>query len=321
MMGRKRFHFNPVTHRFEAITPSLALRLIRFGVPALLAVILSFGIKFSQGRMLPDPKASKLQADKETILDQYLQVSERLNRMETDLNEIQIRDDELYRAFYQMDPMSASLREAGLGGTDRYAYLEGYESSPVMLTLTRKADMAGVKLEIQSGSFEEVQAKADYHWDMLSHAPSIQPVSLQEFYWVSSVFGYRTDPISKRRTMHRGMDFAGRPGINIHATGDGVVLRTKNSRTGFGKEVLIDHGFGYVTRYGHLQDFLVEKGQGIKRGHVIGRLGSTGKSTGPHLHYEVRHYGLAKDPRNFFSDDLTAEEYSRIVSLNGIVDN
>jgi murein DD-endopeptidase MepM/ murein hydrolase activator NlpD len=320
-MGGKKYYFNPDKHRFEAIKPDLGRLLVRIGVPALAAVLLSFGIKFSLGESLPDPKEMKLQEEKEAGLARYLQVSERLMRIESSLSEIQNRDDQVYRAFYQMDPLATSLREAGLGGTDRYAYLEGYESSSFLLSLTRKVDRAGVKLEIQSGSFEEVQSHADYHWNMLNHIPSIQPVSLEDYFWVSSAFGYRTDPMSKRRTMHKGMDFAGRTGIKVYATGDGVVVRTKDSRTGFGKEVLIDHGFGYVTRYGHMQSILVHRGQQVKRGSVIGTLGSTGKSTGPHLHYEVRHFGLAKDPRNYFSDDLSAEEYSRIVSLDGAVDN
>ena len=121
--------------------------------------------------------------------------------------------------------------------------------------------------------------------------------------------------------MHRGLDFAGRKGLNVYATGDGVVVRTKVSRTGFGQEVLIDHGFGYVTRYGHMNSILVQMGQEIKRGNIIGTLGSTGKSTGPHLHYEVRHYGRAMNPKYFYSEDLSPTEYSEIVGLAGPVDN
>jgi murein DD-endopeptidase MepM/ murein hydrolase activator NlpD len=320
-MGKQRFHFNTVTHRFEAIKPSLGNRLLRFGLPAIFTVILSLGIRFTLGRYLSNPKEIKLLAEKEAIVDQYLKVEERVAQLESIILDLQTRDDRIYRSFYQMDPLSASLREAGHGGSEQYLNLQGYASTPVMLDLTRRVDMAGVKLEIQSGSFNEVLSKARYHQNLISHTPSIQPISLQDYFWVSSVFGYRTDPMSKRRAMHRGVDFAGREGLNVYATGDGVVMRTRDSRTGFGKEVLIDHGFGFVTRYGHLKDILVHRGQEIRRGTIIGTVGSTGKSTGPHLHYEVRLYGVAKDPRNYYSDDLDPQEYALIVSPGGLVNN
>jgi len=246
---------------------------------------------------------------------------DRVREIETSIGELQCRDDNIYRSYYQLEPISAALREAGLGGAEQYSNLQGYESSHFMIDLTRRIDMADIRLDIQSGSFTDLLSKAEYQKQLLDHKPSIQPISLQNFYWISSAFGYRTDPMSKRRTMHRGVDFAGRKGLNVYATGDGVVVRTKVSRTGFGKEVLVDHGFGYVTRYGHMNSILVQMGQEIKRGSIIGTLGSTGKSTGPHLHYEVRHYGRAVNPKHFYSEDLSPTEYSEIVALGGPVDN
>ncbi len=295
--------------------------MLRYGLPLILAVLLSLGIRFSLGRSITNPKEIKLLAEKEAFLDQYLTIEERVKELEAALQDLQHWDDHIYRSFYEMEPIPASLREAGLGGVDHYSNLEGYESSPVMIGLTERIDMAGVRLDIQANSFNDLLSKAQYHRQLIDHRPSIQPVSLQDFYWISSVFGYRTDPMSKRRSMHKGVDYAGRIGLNVYATGDGVVIRTKVSRTGFGREVLIDHGFGYVTRYGHLQSILVHMGQKVNRGTVIGTLGSSGKSTGPHLHYEVRHYGSAKNPKHFYSEDLSPEEYARIVNLAGSVDN
>ena len=316
-MSRQNFHFNSVTHRYEASRPGPWMRLLRYGLPIALALILSLGIRYSLGHYITNPKEIKLLAEKEVIIDQYLSVEERVHELEATLSEIQHWDDNIYRSFYELDPISPSIREAGLGGAEQYSNLQGYESSPVMIDLTQMIDMAGVKLDIQKSSFEDLISRAEYHRELIDHKPSIQPISLQDFYWISSVFGYRTDPMNKRRAMHRGVDFAGRVGINVHATGDGVVVRTKVSRSGFGKEVLVDHGFGYVTRYGHLQSILVHNGQKVKRGNVVGTLGSTGKSTGPHLHYEVRRYGVAKNPKHFFSEDLSPEEYTKIVSLAG----
>jgi len=320
-MGKQDFHFNPVTHRFEASKLSLGNLLLRYGLPAVLAVILSFGIRYSLGKQISNPKEIKLLAEKEGLINHYLTVEERVSELEASIGELQYRDDNIYRSYYQMEPISAALREAGLGGAEQYSNLHGYESSQVMIDLTRRIDMADVRLDIQQGSFNDLLSQAEYHRQLLDHKPSIQPISLQNFYWVSSLFGYRTDPMSKRRTMHRGVDFAGRIGLNVYASGDGVVVRTKVSRTGFGKEVQVDHGFGYVTRYGHMNSILVHRGQEIKRGSIIGTLGSTGKSTGPHLHYEVRHYGVARNPKHFYSEDLSPTEYSEIVGLAGPVEN
>ena len=153
------------------------------------------------------------------------------------------------------------------------------------------------------------------------HKPSIQPVSLENFYWISSVFGYRIDPIYKHRAMHRGVDFAAAIGTPVYATGDGVVKWTRVASNGYGKEVVIDHGFGYTTRYGHLHEILVHAGQKIKRGNVIGTLGDSGKSTGPHLHYEVRENDRALDPKHYYAEDLSPEEYSEIISLSEKVNN
>ena len=214
-----------------------------------------------------------------------------------------------------MDPIPQSIREAGLGGSERYNDLKGYGTSQLMIDLAKRADLVDVHLDIQSQSFRDLLIKAGQHAKLMQHKPSIQPISLQDFYWISSVYGYRQDPMSHRRTMHKGVDFAGMEGLNVYATGDGVVKYIKISRSGFGKEIMIDHGFGYTTRYGHLSSILVHQGQKIKRGMVIAKLGSTGKSTGPHLHYEVRQYNTAKDPRHFYAEDLSPEEYSRIVSL------
>lgn len=320
-MRKQRFQFNPVTHRFEVSKPGLKEISMRFGLPLFLALILSFGIRFSLGRHLDNPKEIKLLAEKEVLMDQYLTIEERVSELEALISEYQHWDDHIYRSFFELDPLSSSLREAGLGGAERYSNLQGYESSETMIDLTRRVDMANVKLDIQNNSFNELLSRADYHNQLMMHKPSIQPISLKDFYWISSVFGYRTDPMSKKRAMHRGVDYAGRIGLNVYATGDGVVIRTRDSRTGFGKEVLVDHGFGYVTRYGHMQSILVHVGQKIKRGCIIGTLGSTGKSTGPHLHYEVRQYGRALNPKHFYSEDLSPAEFEEIVSLAESVDN
>ena len=319
-MSRERFHFNPVSHRFEPDKPTLKVRFKRYSLYALLAVSLSLLIRFASHHFLSNPKEARLLAAKETILERYQTCENRLQELETILVDIQHWDDHIYRSFFDLDPIPLSIREAGLGGAERYGSLQGYESSSIMVDLNKRADLTGIRMDIQSRSFHDLLQEADRHSNLMIRKPCIQPVSLENFYWISSVFGYRIDPIYKHRAMHRGVDFAAAVGTPIYATGDGVVIQTREARNGYGKEIVIDHGFGYTTRYGHLHEILVHVGQKIKRGNVIGTLGDSGKSTGPHLHYEVLENGRAKDPKHYYAEDLSPREYSEIISLAGEVD-
>ena len=320
-MSRERFHFNPVSHRFEPVKPTLKVRLKRYTLYTLLAVSLSLLIRFASHHYLSNPKEAKLLASKENIIERYRTCEERIQELEAILVEIQHWDDHIYRSFFELDPIPHSIREAGLGGAERYSSLQGYESSSIMVELNKRVDMTGIRMDIQSRSFHDLLMEADRHNNLVLHKPSIQPISLENFYWISSVFGYRIDPIYKCRAMHRGVDFAAAIGTPVYATGDGVVKWTKVAKNGYGKEVVIDHGFGYATRYGHLHEILVHVGQKIKRGNVIGTLGDSGRSTGPHLHYEVLENGRANDPKHYYAEDLSPREYSEIINLSEKVIN
>lgn len=319
-MSRERFHFNPVSHRFEQDKPTLKVRLKRYALYGLLAVSLSLLIRFATHHFLSNPKEAKLLAAKETILERYNTCEERIQELEAIMVDIQHWDDHIYRSFFELDPIPPSIREAGRGGAEPYSSLQGYESSSIMVDLNKRADLTGIRMDIQSRSFHDLLREADKHSNLMIHKPSIQPISLKNFYWISSVFGYRIDPIYKHRAMHHGVDFAAAIGTPIYATGDGVVKRTRVAKNGYGKEVVIDHGFGYSTRYGHLHEILVHVGQEIKRGNVIGTLGDSGKSTGPHLHYEVMVNGRPQNPKHYYAEDLSPDEYSEIISLSGKVD-
>jgi murein DD-endopeptidase MepM/ murein hydrolase activator NlpD len=262
-----------------------------------------------------------LLAAKENILERYRTCEERIQELEAILLDIQHWDDHIYRSFFELDPIPHSVREAGLGGAERYGNLKGYESSAIMVDLNKRADLTGIRMDIQSRSFSDLLKEADRHSNLMIHRPSIQPISLENFYWISSLFGYRIDPIYKHWVMHRGVDFAAEIGTPIYATGDGVVKWTRIASNGYGKEVVIDHGFGFTTRYGHLHEILVHKGQKIKRGNLIGTLGDSGRSTGPHLHYEVMENGRALDPEHYYAEDLSPKEYSEIINLSEKVYN
>ena len=319
-MGKKQFQFDPVTQQFLPISRSWQSKLLHVGSILTFSIILAVFFRFATDKYFTHPKEIKLLSEKEALVDQYLSYEERILNLEENISRISSKDDQIYRAYYSMDPIAQSIREAGHGGSDRYKSLEGYETSKLMINLTERTDLAEIQLDIQDQSFTDLLLRAEEHSSLLRHKPSIQPISLQDFYWISSVYGYRTDPMSNRRTMHRGVDFAGMTGLNVYATGDGMVKYTQSSRRGFGKEIVIDHGFGYSTRYGHLSNILVEEGQNIRRGMVIGKLGNTGKSTGPHLHYEVRLNNRSVNPKHYFAEDLSPDEYLEIVSLADQVD-
>ena len=320
-MSRERFHFDPVSHRFEPYKPTLKARFKRYVLYGMLAVSLSLLIRFTSHRFLSNPKETRLLAVKEAMLEKYQTTEERIQELESILADIQHWDDHIYRSFFELDPIPHSIREAGLGGAERYSNLHGFESSSLMVDLNQRADLTGIRMDIQSRSFSDLLREADRHTNLMMHRPSIQPVSLKDFYWISSVFGMRMDPIYKNMAMHWGLDFAAEIGTPVYATGDGVVKWTRSASDGYGKEVVIDHGFGYSTRYGHLHEILVHTGQKIKRGNLIGTIGESGKSTGPHLHYEVRENDRAGNPKHYYAEDLSPEQYQEIINLSKEVQN
>ena len=320
-MSRERFQFNSVTHRFEPHKPNFKARLKRYTLYAILAVSLSLLIRVATHHYLSNPKEERLMAVKESILEKYQTSEQKIRELENILVDIQHWDDNIYRSFFELDPIPHSIREAGLGGAERYNNLQGFESSDLMVDLNKRADLTGIRMDIQSRSFNDLLVEADRHSSLMIHKPSIQPVSLKDFYWISSVFGMRMDPIYKVRAMHPGLDFAAEIGTPVYATGDGVVKWTRVASNGYGKEVVVDHGFGYTTRYAHLHEILVHKGQKIKRGNVVGTIGESGKSTGPHLHYEVRENGRARNPKHYYAEDLSPEQYSEIISQSEEVNN
>jgi hypothetical protein len=320
-MSRERFQFDPVSHRFEPYKPTLKVRLKRYTLYAMLAVSLSLFIRFASHQFFFNPKETRLVAAKEAMIEKYQTTEERIKELEAVLLDLQHWDDHIYRSFFELDPLPHSIREAGLGGAERYGNLQGYETSPMMVDLNKRADLTGIRMDIQSRSFGDLLQEADRHSRLMLQKPSIQPVSLQDFYWISSVFGYRTDPVYQYRAMHYGVDFAAEIGTPVYATGDGVVKWTRASSNGYGRVVAIDHGFGILTLYGHLHEILVHTGQQVKRGNILGTIGETGKSTGPHLHYEVREDGKAVNPKFYYAEDLTPEQYSEIINLSGKVTN
>ena len=217
--------------------------------------------------------------------------------------------------YFNKSAIPDSIRKEGFLGKNRYKILEGYDNSQLVINTTKRIDVLSKELAIQSKSLDDILKLADAKSDLLAAIPAMQPVRNENLKQMASGFGYRTDPFTKARKMHEGMDFTAKTGTPIYATGDGVVARADNTASGYGNHIVIRHGFGYETLYAHLSKYKARAGQRVKRGDVIGYVGSTGRSEGPHLHYEVHKDGKVVNPLNFYYGNISAVEYVVIAKL------
>ncbi len=239
-----------------------------------------------------------------------------MSRVDQVLAELQEKDDDIYRVIFEAEPIPSSVRNAGFGGVNRYRELEQLTNADIVIGTTKRLDELTKQLVVQSRSFDEVITLAKNKEEMLASIPAIQPVSNEKLTRVASGFNFRIHPIYKVRHFHTGIDFTAPRGTEIYATGDGKVHDVIMKARGYGYHVIVDHGFGYNTLYAHMSKFKVRKGEVVKRGDVIGYVGSTGTSTAPHLHYEVIKNGEKINPMNFFFNDLTPEEYEKVIELS-----
>jgi murein DD-endopeptidase MepM/ murein hydrolase activator NlpD len=233
------------------------------------------------------------------------------------MSDLQDRDDNIYRVIFEAEPIPGSIREAGIGGVDRYEKLKGYKNSDLIIETEKKMTRILGELYVQSKSFDEVFDLAKNKERMLVSIPAIQPISNKDLRRIGSYFGTRMDPFYKVQKFHEGMDFSAPVGTEVYATGNGSIeMAGHDDGGGYGNEIIIDHGYSYKTVYAHLSRIFVKPGQKILRGQIIGSVGNTGKSTSPHLHYEVRKNGVPLNPIYFFFNDLTADQYQMMLDLS-----
>ena len=314
-MAKAKYYFNTNTLRYEKVEVSFQRRFLR--VLGWLATASVFGaitllLAYSY---LDSPKEKQLKRELSEMQLQYEILQQRTELASRVLSDLSKRDDQVYRVIFEAEPIHESVRTAGYGGINRYKDLEGNNNSELIISTTRKIDQLSRQLYIQSKSYDEVFELARKKTEMLASIPGIQPIFNQDLNRIASGFGYRIHPIYKTNMMHEGLDFTAPVGTEIYASGNGVVAKVEAMGRGYGNNIVIDHGFGYKTLYAHMSKFKVRPGQRIKRGDVIGYVGSTGSSTGPHLHYEVWRSGNKIDPINFFFNDLTAEQYVKVLEL------
>ena len=313
MARQKHYIFNQLTQNFEVLEMSRARKVLRFvlillaflGIAVVFAILLFTFFK--------SPKEKMQARELEYMKLQYEIMNDRLDNLEVLMADMEQRDNNLYRVMFEADPIPSSLRRSGFSGADRYADLYGYKNSTQVVSAARKLDVIASQLYNQSVSYDTLFALARNKSAMLAHIPAIFPLKGTDIKYISSYFGHRPDPIYKVEKFHSGIDFSAQMGTEAYATGEGVVFDVEKGHWGYGNMVTIDHGFGYKTRYAHLQKAAVRKGQKVKRGQCIGFIGNTGKTTGVHLHYEVLKNDVQIDPINFFYNDLTPDEYEQIL--------
>ncbi len=313
-MRKVYYIYNPQTQTYDRIYPTVRQRVLSIlrrlftgmglGAGCFIVMLLIFG----------SPSEKELRKENNRLLAQYNVLSRRLDEASGVLQDIQQRDDNLYRVIFQADPIPEAIRKAGYVGTNRYEELMDLANADLVVNTTQKIDLLTRQLYIQSRSFDDVVDLCKRHDEMLRCIPAIQPISNKNLKQTASGYGMRIDPIYGTAKFHTGMDFSATPGTDVYATGDGTVVEML-WQTGYGNTIVIDHGFGYRTLYAHLKDFRTKKGKKVLRGEVIGGVGSTGKSTGPHLHYEVHLKGQVVNPVNYYFMDLSAEDYDRMIQI------
>lgn len=315
-MPKVRYHFNPKSLKIEKIQVTFKQKFMRFLSVIATGLVFSAVVILIAYNFLDSPKERMLKRELAQYELQFKILNDRLEQMQTVVTDLQDRDDNIYRVIFESEPIPSTIRKAGFGGANRYAKLEGYKNSDIIKNTTLKLDQITSQLYVQSKSYDEVFNMAKRKEEMMASIPAIQPVSNKDMKRIGSYFGYRTDPFYKVTKMHTGIDFTASVGTEIYATGNGTVVDVGRTRGGYGNCIIINHGYGYQTLYAHLSKIDVKKGQKVTRGQVIGKVGNTGKSTAPHLHYEVLKNKRAVDPINFFFNDLTPEEYEMMIELS-----
>lgn len=316
MAKDKKYIFNPKTLSYEVKRRSRRSRALR--TVAMFAVSLGMAVLYfwlyTDVLGLELPKTVLLKKENAQWRSKVEVLNRQLDEYDESLASLQMRDDGIYRAIFGMHEIPSEVRNAGFGGVNRYSHYDAMDRSAPLRKTAMRLDVLTKKTYVQSRSFDEVAQLSRRAGDMASCIPAIPPlVPDNRIYRLSSTFGFRNDPFTGRSTRHSGVDFALKPGNPIYATGDGVVEKVKYEFFGYGNHVLIDHGFGYKTRYAHLKSISVVEGMKVKRGECIGESGNSGRSSGPHLHYEVIYKDKHVNPANYYDLTITPEEYSTMV--------
>ncbi|MGE4347581.1 MAG: M23 family metallopeptidase [Flavobacteriaceae bacterium] len=316
-MAKVKYYYDPENLAYKKIEPNRGRRagyITLWLLSSALFGFIAFWVLVNTS-ILDTPKDRIQKREIENLQFRYSLLNKKMEQIEDVLHDIAERDNNLYRVYFNADPIPFEQRKAGFGGVNRYRDLEGFNNSELLINTSKRMDILTKELVIQSKSLDEIYNLAKSQEELLAAIPAIQPIKNEQLTRMASGYGYRNDPFTKIRKFHAGMDFTAKTGTPIYATGDGIVERADNRASGYGNHIVLKHGFGYKTLYAHLSKYNVKKGQRVKRGDIIGFVGSTGRSEAPHLHYEVHVNGKPVNPINFYYGNISAEEFEEISRL------
>ena len=316
-MSKVKYYYDSETLSYRKIEPKKGRKIRNLSLFFTAAIIFAALLVFTlmSFDFIVTPRELSLKRDLKNYEFQFDLMNKKMNRMSEVLTNIEDRDNNIYRIYFEANPIPDEQRQAGFGGVNRYKTLEGYNNSEIIINTTKKLEQLQKRMVIQSKSLDEITRLGEEKEKLLTAIPAIQPINNEELTRMASGFGWRSDPFTKARKMHWGMDFTAPRGTPIYASGDGVVKRADNGSSGYGKHIRIDHGYGYVSLYAHLSKYNVKRGQKVKRGDLIGFVGSTGRSEAPHLHYEVFKDGQRVNPINYYYGSLTPEEFKAMLFI------
>ena len=312
-MRKKLYLYNPETDNFERFYPSIRDRMRTLSAIFILGLVIAVGIYFLIFYIFETPTVENLSAENQQLKQQYSMLDRRLNASMKMMGEIQDRDSNFYRVLLQMDPQRLSEANSQVLKLAASPEMRNINDFNLVNQLSQKIDTLDRQLLMQAMSFNTIRDVVLNHQGKLDHIPSVLPINIKD-YTMSSGYGIRIDPVYKSHKFHGGLDFAAKMGTQVFATADGKISYA-DKKSGYGNLIEIDHGYNYVTRYAHLSKILIPSGKTVKRGELIGLVGSTGKSTGPHLHYEVLFKGQPQNPVNYYFMDLTPEEYDEMIEM------
>lgn len=314
-MSKVKYYYDPDTLSYRKIEPEKSRRYRNIAFFFLGSFLFGFLglILLLNTNLINTPRELSLARELKNYELQFELLNKKMEQIEDVLVNIEDRDNNIYRLYFEANPIPEEQRRAGFGGINRYQALEGFNNSDMVIATTKRLDIIKKQMAIQSKSLDEITKLAEEKEKLLMAIPAIQPINNEDMTRMASGYGWRSDPFTKARKMHYGMDFTAPKGTPIYATGDGVITRADNNSSGYGKHIRIDHGYGYLSLYGHLSQYNVKQGQKVKRGDLIGFVGSTGRSEAPHLHYEVWKDKDRINPINFYYGSLSPEEFENML--------
>ena len=314
-MKKIKYYYNTHTLRYEKLETPLHVRLLRifgFVATAIVTAVIIVAIAF---QYIDSPREKLLQQQNDDLRENYTLLSGQLQHLQQQMAELENRDNNVYRSIFESAPVPDSARLKQMQKNQEVKLVQSMSEQDLVQNLTNELNNLTLRVAYQEKSYKDIDKLINNKAKLLAAIPAIQPVSNKDLSRIASGFGYRVDPVYKVTKFHAGLDFTAPQGTPIYATADGVVKEAGFDNGGYGNHVVINHGYGYETLYGHMYRIKTRRGQSVKRGEVIGYVGSTGKSTGPHCHYEVHKSGTPVDPVYFFYNDLTPEQYDRLLKL------